>query len=55
MNRGLLEGHTDCVWDLVVHSSSGYLASCSADGKCSLWDPLQTSPRLQDFIPMQGL
>ena len=37
IHHGILEGHTDAVWDLAVHSSSGSLLSCSADGTCRLW------------------
>ena len=54
VNQGILEGHTDSVWNLVVHPSSGLLLSSSADGICRLWDPLQSSHKLRDFTAPEG-
>ena len=54
VHRGVLEGHTDAVWGLVVHPSSGLLASCASDGQAFLWDPQLTSPKLRVFQPEEG-
>ena len=54
VHRGILEGHTDSVWDLVVHPSTGLLASSSADGSCILWDPQLSSPQVRTFGPDEG-
>ena len=35
--RGLLVGHTHCIEQLVFHQTTGYLASCGADG-IFVWD-----------------
>lgn len=43
IQRGILEGHTDAIWDLVLNQSNGLLASASADGRCILWDPVNSS------------
>jgi striatin 1/3/4 len=43
VQKGILEGHTDSVWSIVVNQSSGLIASCSADGTSILWDPINSS------------
>lgn len=43
VQRGILDGHSDAIWGLVLSQSSGLLASCSADGQCILWDPVNSS------------
>lgn len=49
IHQGVLSGHTDAVWGLVVHSSTGLVLSCAADGSCRLWDHHQTSPQIKEF------
>eukprot|EP00105_Crassostrea_gigas_P015886 XP_011433060.1 PREDICTED: striatin-3 isoform X5 [Crassostrea gigas] len=44
-----LEGHTNAVWGLSVHSSKMQLLSCSADGTVRLWSPGQKPPLLQSY------
>ena len=38
IHQGLLKGHTDAVWDLVVHRDRDLLATSSADGTCKIWN-----------------
>ena len=49
LHQGVLIGHTDAVWELVVHSSTGLVLSAAADGTCRLWDHHQTSPQVMEF------
>ena len=42
-------GHTDAVWDLALHPTTGYILSCSADGSCRLWNHRQTSAQVREF------
>ncbi|XP_048732373.1 striatin-3-like isoform X4 [Ostrea edulis] len=44
-----LEGHTNAIWGLSVHSSKLQLLSCSADGTVRLWSPGQKPPLLQSY------
>nr|XP_022330321.1 striatin-3-like isoform X8 [Crassostrea virginica] len=44
-----LEGHTNAVWGLSVHSSKMQLLSCSADGTVRLWSPGEKPPLLQSY------
>ncbi|XP_061167507.1 striatin-3-like isoform X3 [Saccostrea echinata] len=44
-----LEGHTNAIWGLSVHSSKMQLLSCSADGTVRLWSPGQKPPLLQSY------
>ncbi len=55
INRGYLNGHNDSVWNMVIDPSTGLLATCGADGLCSLWDPLKSTPKLQDLYSNDGL
>ncbi|KAI5710277.1 hypothetical protein M8J75_007225 [Diaphorina citri] len=45
VHSGCLEGHTDAVWGLTIHSQCLQLLSCSADGTVKLWSPAAQSPR----------
>ena len=38
IHQGILKGHTDAVWDLVVHRDRDLLATCSSDGTCKIWN-----------------
>ena len=38
IHQGILKGHTDAVWDLVVHQNRDLLATCSSDGSCKIWN-----------------
>lgn len=49
-----LEGHTNAVWGLSVHSSKMQLLSCSADGTVRLWSPGQKPPLLQSYTAEEG-
>jgi striatin 1/3/4 len=44
VHKGVLVGHTDSVWELVVHPKSATLLSCSADGTCRLWNKDSSNP-----------
>ena len=54
VHRGVLQGHTDAIWGLAVHSN-GLLLSCGADGTCRLWNHQLTSPQVKLFRPEQGV
>lgn len=54
IHRGVLQGHTDAIWDLAVHPKSGLLLSCAADGTCRLWNHTLTSPQLKLFQAESG-
>lgn len=49
LHQGVLTGHSDTVWGLAVHNTTGLLLSCGGDGTCRLWDHHQTSPQVQCF------
>ena len=49
-----LEGHTNAVWGLSVHSSKMQLLSCSADGTVRLWSPGEKPPLLQSYTAEEG-
>lgn len=55
VQRGLLEGHDDAIWGLVVNQSSGLIMTCSADKQCILWDPQLSSPQLKCLISEPGI
>ena len=44
---GELKGHTDAIWDLAIHPTSGVLLSCASDGTCRLWNHKATNPQLK--------
>ncbi|XP_067140560.1 striatin-3-like isoform X1 [Centruroides vittatus] len=44
-----LQGHTDAVWGLSIHSSKLQLLSCSADGTVRLWSPHSKVPLLHTY------
>lgn len=50
-----LEGHTNAIWGLSVHSSKLQLLSCSADGTVRLWSPGQKPPLLQSYTAEEGM
>lgn len=54
VHQGVLIGHTNAVWDLAVHSSTGFLLSCASDGSCRLWNHRQTSPQVGEFRTEQS-
>ena len=47
LNMGELKGHTDAIWDLAIHPTSGLLLSCASDGTCRLWNHQATNPHLK--------
>lgn len=47
LNMGELKGHTDAIWDLAVHPTSGFLLSCASDGSCRLWNHQLTNPQIK--------
>lgn len=51
---GNMEGHTDAVWGLSIHSQRLQLLSCSADGTVKLWSPTSKVPLLSTYISDQG-
>ena len=53
-HRGVLQGHSDAVWDLAVHPKSGLLLSCGADGSVRLWNHTLTSPQVKLFETEPG-
>ena len=55
VHRGVLQGHSDAIWDLAVHSKLGLLLSCAADGTCRLWNHTQTSPQVKLFQAEPGI
>ena len=54
IHQGVLQGHTDVVWDLAVHPTTGFVLSCGADGSCRLWNHHQTSPQIREFRTEQS-
>jgi striatin 1/3/4 len=52
-HRGVLQGHTDAIWDLAVHPKTSLILSCAADGTVRLWNHTLTSPlvKLLDAEP----
>ncbi|PNF17621.1 Striatin-4 [Cryptotermes secundus] len=50
---GNMEGHTDAVWGLSIHSQRLQLLSCSADGTVKLWSPTSKVPLLSTYISDQ--
>eukprot|EP00005_Dracoamoeba_jomungandri_P011963 CAMPEP_0174275030 /NCGR_PEP_ID=MMETSP0439-20130205/59607_1 /TAXON_ID=0 /ORGANISM="Stereomyxa ramosa, Strain Chinc5" /LENGTH=632 /DNA_ID=CAMNT_0015367103 /DNA_START=46 /DNA_END=1944 /DNA_ORIENTATION=+ len=38
LSFGVLQGHSDCIWDLSVHSTRDLILSSSSDGTVKLWD-----------------
>ena len=55
IHRGVLQGHTDAIWDLAVHAKTGLLLSCAADGTCRLWNHTLTSPQIKLFQAEPGM
>ncbi|KAL1462970.1 hypothetical protein WDU94_014767 [Cyamophila willieti] len=54
VHSGCLEGHTDAVWGLTIHSQCLQLLSCSADGTVKLWSPTQQNrPLLKSYSSEQ--
>jgi WD40 repeat protein len=51
---GNMEGHTDAVWGLSIHSQRLQLLSCSADGTVNLWSPTSKVPLLSTYVSEQG-
>ena len=51
---GSMEGHTDAVWGLSIHSQRLQLLSCSADGTVKLWSPTSKVPLLSTYVSEQG-
>ncbi len=50
-----LEGHTDAVWGLSLHTQKLQLLSCSADGTVKLWSPNKQKPTLlSTYVSEQG-
>ena len=47
LSMGELKGHTDAIWDLAVHPTSGLLLSCASDGTCRLWNHQLTNPQIK--------
>ena len=54
-HQGVLQGHSDAIWDLAVHHKSGLLLSCSADGSVRLWNHTLTSPQVKQFDAEPGI
>ncbi|XP_067009673.2 striatin-3 [Anabrus simplex] len=50
---GSMEGHTDAVWGLSIHSQRLQLLSCSADGTVKLWSPTSKVPLLSSYSSEQ--
>lgn len=48
-HRGVLQGHSDAIWDMAVHPKTGLILSCSADGTVRLWNHTLTSPQVKLF------
>jgi WD40 repeat protein len=51
---GNMEGHTDAVWGLSIHSQRLQLLSCSSDGTVKLWSPTSKVPLLSTYVSDQG-
>jgi len=50
-----LEGHTDAIWGLSLHTQKLQLLSCSADGTVKLWSPIKQKPLLlSTYVSDQG-
>ena len=54
VHKGVLVGHTDSVWELVVHPKSATLLSCSADGTCRLWNKDSSNPLISTIAADAG-
>jgi WD40 repeat protein len=52
---GSMEGHTDAVWGLSIHSQRLQLLSCSADCTVKLWSPTSKVPLLSTYVSEQGI
>nr|CAD7259828.1 unnamed protein product [Timema shepardi] len=50
---GSMEGHTDAVWGLSIHSQRLQLLSCSSDGTVKLWSPTSKVPLLSNYVSEQ--
>ncbi|KAK7788987.1 hypothetical protein R5R35_008681 [Gryllus longicercus] len=50
---GSLEGHTDAVWGLSIHSQRLQLLSCSSDGTVKLWSPSSKAPLVSSYSSEQ--
>lgn len=53
VHSGCLEGHTNAVWGLTIHSQCLQLLSCSSDGSVKLWSPSQSRPLLKSYSSEQ--
>lgn len=53
VHSGCLEGHTDAVWGLSIHSQCMQLLSCAADGTVKLWSPTQSKSLLKTYTSEQ--
>lgn len=51
---GSMEGHTDAVWGLSIHSQRLQLLSCSADCTVKLWSPTSKVPLVSTYVSEQG-
>ncbi len=54
VHQGVLQGHSDAIWDLAIHPTTGLLLSCAADGTCRLWNHQLTSPQIKLFQAESG-